>query len=48
MAPHDQTSLAGVACWPEATSGERYAGEPVTSPVWVSDGSVDVRAMPKS
>ena len=48
MAPHDHTSLAGVACCPEATSGERYAGEPVTSPVWVSDGSAAVRAMPKS
>ena len=48
MAPSDQTSLAVVARWPEATSGERYAGEPVTSPVWVSDGSASARAMPKS
>ena len=37
-----------MACWPEATSGARYAGEPVTSPVWVSAASASVRAMPKS
>ena len=48
VAPSDQTSLASVACCPEATSGERYAGEPVTSPVWVSEASASARAMPKS
>ena len=31
VAPSDQTSLASVAGWPEATSGARYAGEPDTT-----------------
>ena len=48
MAPSDHTSLAAVACCPEATSGARYAGDPVTSPVWVSEASAWARAMPKS
>ena len=32
VAPSDQTSLASVAGLPAATSGARYAGEPVTMP----------------
>ena len=48
MAPRDQTSAAGVAIWPEATSGARYAGEPVTRPVCVREASASARAMPKS
>ena len=48
VAPSAQTSDASVAVRPVATSGARYAGEPVTRPVWVSDASASARAMPKS
>ena len=47
VAPSDQTSLASVAGWPEATSGARYAGDPVTTPDAVIVES-RARAMPKS
>src|SRR5919107_414356 len=48
VAPSAQTSLAAVAGLPDATSGARYAGEPVMSPVAVSVGSLYARAIPKS
>src|SRR4051794_19989968 len=48
VAPNDHTSLAASPAEPVATSGARYAGEPVTRPVWVNDGSPVTRAMPKS
>ena len=48
VAPSDHTSEASFARWPAATSGARYAGDPVTMPVWVSEGSLVIRAMPKS
>ena len=48
VAPSDQTSAASVAVDPEATSGARYAGDPVTRPVWVSEASASARAIPKS
>ena len=47
VAPSDHMSLAGVARPPVAISGARYAGEPVTCPVWVVWESTP-RAIPKS
>ena len=48
VAPRDHTSDASVAVDPEATSGARYAGEPVTRPVCVNVASASARAIPKS
>ncbi len=48
VAPNDQTSEASSPRAPAATSGARYAGDPVTMPVCVRAGSVAIRAMPKS
>jgi hypothetical protein len=41
-------SLAPVAGFPSACSGERYCGVPTTCPVWVSAAAFAARAMPKS
>ncbi len=48
VVPNDQTSLDCVADRPDATSGARYAGDPVTRPVRVSVRSATARAIPKS